>query len=308
MSATAYLGADALLPALDTAAVVVVTGRVADPSLFLAPLAHRLGWRPGDVPAAAAGTLVGHLLACAGQLTGGYFADPGHSDVERPADLGFPWAKVRADGSAVFGKPAGSGGRLDRHTVRQQLLYEVTDPTAYRTPDVVLDLGGVRVTDEGPDRVRVDGAAGRARPDELKVSVGYRAGHRVEAEISYVGPNAAARSRVGRRHRRRTGPRARRRPADRGPRRRRRLPSAARGAGHGPGRAGRARARGRVALHERSGRWRWLPLPGRRGRRRAVDTGPALGGRAAGDAAGGPTCGCMRSPGAGPGTRAPSRR
>ncbi|GAA1378961.1 DUF1446 domain-containing protein [Pseudonocardia kongjuensis] len=194
VSANAYLGADALLPALDTAAAVVVTGRVADPSLFLAPLAHRLGWRPGDVPAAAAGTLVGHLLECAGQLTGGYFADPGHSDVERPAHLGFPWAQVRADGSAVFGKPAGSGGRLDRHTVRQQLLYEVTDPTAYRTPDVVLDLRGVRVTDEGPDRVRVDGAAGRERPDELKVSVGYRAGHRVEAEISYVGPNAAARA------------------------------------------------------------------------------------------------------------------
>lgn len=196
VSANAYLGADAIAPALDTGAAVVVTGRVADPSLFLAPLAHRLGWDLDHPDEAAAGTLVGHLLECAGQLTGGYAADPGHLDVPRLADLGFPFADVAADGTARYGKLDGTGGRLDRHTVREQLLYEVTDPTGYRTPDVVLDLRGVSVDDDGPDRVRVTGATGRARPDELKVSVGYRAGHRVEAGISYVGPNAAARARL----------------------------------------------------------------------------------------------------------------
>ncbi|WP_308819117.1 acyclic terpene utilization AtuA family protein [Pseudonocardia alni] len=196
VSANAYLGADAIAPALDTGAAVVVTGRVADPSLFLAPLAHRLGWDLDHPDEAAAGTLVGHLLECAGQLTGGYAADPGHLDVPRLADLGFPFADVVADGTARYGKLDGTGGRLDRHTVREQLLYEVTDPTGYRTPDVVLDLRGVSVDDDGPDRVRVTGATGRARPDELKVSVGYRAGHRVEAGISYVGPNAAARARL----------------------------------------------------------------------------------------------------------------
>lgn len=187
VSANAYLGADAILPALH--ADVVITGRVADPSLFLAPLADRLGWDLADVPFAAAGTLVGHLLECAGQLTGGYFADPGYQDVPDLAALGFPFADVTADGVARLGKLPGTGGLLSRATVREQLLYEITDPAAYRTPDVVLDVRGVTVADD----VQVSGARGAPRPDELKVSVGYRAGSKVEAEISYVGPNAARR-------------------------------------------------------------------------------------------------------------------
>ncbi|MBK1786971.1 acyclic terpene utilization AtuA family protein [Prauserella cavernicola] len=194
VSANAYLGADAILPALDAGARVVLTGRVADPSLFLAPLAHRLGWDLADPSAAAAGTLVGHLLECAGQLTGGYFADPGRKDVPGLARLGFPFADVESDGSATFGKLPGTGGMLNRATVREQLLYEITDPGAYRTPDVSLDLFGVGLDERGPDRVRVTGARGRARPDELKVSVGYRAGSKVEAEISYAGPGAHARA------------------------------------------------------------------------------------------------------------------
>lgn len=187
VSANAYLGADALLPALD--ADVVITGRVADPSLFVAPLAHRLGWDLADVPRVAAGTLVGHLLECAGQLTGGYFADPGYQDVPDLADLGFPYADVSGDGTATFGKLPGTGGLLSRATVREQLLYEITDPAAYQTPDVVLDVRDVTVTEDA----RVAGARGAPRPGELKVSVGYRAGSKVEAEISYAGPNAARR-------------------------------------------------------------------------------------------------------------------
>ncbi|MBP2325994.1 hypothetical protein JOF56_006379 [Kibdelosporangium banguiense] len=193
VSANAYLGADAIWPVLEADADVVITGRVADPSLFLAPLAHRLGWDLDDAQAAAAGTLVGHLLECAGQLTGGYFADPGYQDVPGLADLGFPFADVAADGSAELGKLPDTGGLLSRATVREQLLYEITDPAAYRTPDVLLDVRGVTV-DEHPGGVRVAGALGKPRPDELKVSVGYRAGEKVEAEISYVGPNAARRA------------------------------------------------------------------------------------------------------------------
>jgi hypothetical protein len=196
VSANAYLGAGALLPALDTGANVVLTGRVADPSLFVAPLAHRLGWELDDWPRIAAGTLVGHVLECAGQVTGGYFADPGVKDVADLAELGFPFADVESDGTAVVGKLAGTGGVVSTATVREQLLYEVTDPTGYRTPDVVLDFRAVRAEQSAVDQVRISGAVGRARPAELKVSVGYRAGYRAECGITYAGPNAARRARL----------------------------------------------------------------------------------------------------------------
>jgi hypothetical protein len=196
VSANAYLGADALSEAMRSEAAVVLTGRVADPSLFLATLAHRHGWDLADVPHAAAGTLVGHLLECGAQATGGYFADPGIKEVRRLHDLGYPFADVAADGTAVLGKLDGTGGRLDRQTVREQLLYEVGDPAAYVTPDVVLDVLGVRLDETAPDRVAVCGAAGRPRPDRLKVSVGYRAGHRAEASITYAGPGCVERARL----------------------------------------------------------------------------------------------------------------
>lgn len=196
VSANAYLGVDALLPALRGGADVVIAGRAADPSLFLAPLLDSLGWDPRDEEPMAAGTLVGHLLECAGQVTGGYFADPGVKDVPDLANLGFPLAEVSRDGTAVITKLPGTGGRVDRWTVTEQLTYEVTDPTAYLTPDVTLDLTGVRPEEVGADRVRVSGARGRARPERLKVSVGYRAGFRGEGEISYAGPGARARARL----------------------------------------------------------------------------------------------------------------
>ena len=196
LSANAYLGVEALLPALADGADVVLTGRVADPSLFLAVLCHRLGWQPDDWPRLAAGTVVGHLLECAGQVTGGYFADPGRKEVPRLAQLGFPYADVGADGSATLGKLPGTGGLITSATVREQLLYEITDPGDYLTPDVRLDLRQATVRDHGDDTVTVAGAVGRPRPDQLKVSVGYHAGYRAEGEISYVGPGAEARARL----------------------------------------------------------------------------------------------------------------
>jgi hypothetical protein len=194
ISANAYLGADALLPALASGAEVIITGRVADPSLFVAPLVHHFQWRLDDCDRIARGTVVGHLLECAGQLCGGYFADPGRKDVAGLATLGFPHADVQADGSAVFGKIRGTGGRIDLRTVKEQLLYEVGDPGSYLTPDVVADFGAVRLREEGEDRVSVTGATGRPRPGSLKVSVGYHAGYLGEGEIGYAGSNAAARA------------------------------------------------------------------------------------------------------------------
>lgn len=196
VSANAYLGADALLPALDTGATVVVTGRVADPALFAAPIARSLGWDLAEPDRAAVAVLAGHLLECGAQVTGGYFADPGRNDVPGLDVLGFPIADVAADGTLSITKPAGSGGRVDLATVSEQVLYEVLDPRRYVTPDGELDMSTVRLRQAGPDRVGVSIGPAGPRPDQLKVSVGYRAGHLAEAEISYAGAGAVARARL----------------------------------------------------------------------------------------------------------------
>ena len=194
VSANAYLGADALVPAIAGGADVIVTGRVADPSLFLAPIIHAFDWRADDADRLAAGTLVGHLLECAGQVSGGYFADPGPKDVSDLAWLGFPYCDVTADGRGTIGKVEGTGGAITLRTVREQLLYEVTDPAAYVTPDVVADFTAVELAEAGENRVAVAGARGRQRTATLKVSVGYLAGFLGEGEISYAGPGARARA------------------------------------------------------------------------------------------------------------------
>ncbi|MCS6779663.1 MAG: DUF1446 domain-containing protein [Geminicoccaceae bacterium] len=198
VGANAYLGCEQLLPALSTGAEVILTGRVADPSLFLAPMVERFGWALDDWQKLAAGTLVGHLLECGMQVSGGYFADPGKKDVPDLARCGFPLAEIEADGVAVIGKTPGSGGRVDAMTVKEQLFYEVHDPSAYRTPDVTADFSAVAIEEIGPDRVRVSGARGRPRPATLKVTVGFDGGFLAEAGVSYAGPNAAARARLAR--------------------------------------------------------------------------------------------------------------
>jgi hypothetical protein len=196
ISANAYLGTAALLPALETRADVVITGRVADPSLFLAPVAFRCGWSLDDFDRLACGTCVGHLLECAGQLTGGYFADPGRKDVANMAWLGFPFADVDGDGNAILGKVEGTGGAITLANAKEQLLYEVTDPFGYITPDVIADFSRVNLRAAGPDRIAVAGAKGKGRPAQLKVSVGYHAGFVGEGEIAYAGPNAVGRARL----------------------------------------------------------------------------------------------------------------
>ncbi|MBM3529163.1 MAG: DUF1446 domain-containing protein [Alphaproteobacteria bacterium] len=196
VAANLYLGAAPIAEALGAGADVVVTGRVADSALALGPLMHAFGWRQDDWNRLAAGTLAGHLLECGAQATGGYFADPPHKAVPGMADIGYPIAEVDADGCVTVTKPEGTGGRVDRLTVTEQLLYEIHDPAAYLAPDVTLDLTGVTVDELARDRVRVQGARGRPAPETLKATVCVDGGVLGEAEISYAGPNAAARARL----------------------------------------------------------------------------------------------------------------
>jgi hypothetical protein len=194
VAANAYLGAGPIAQALDAGADVVVTGRVADPSLALGPLMHAYGWDWTDWQRLAAGTLAGHLLECGAQVTGGYFADPGVKDVPNLAEVGYPIAEVEPSGELVITKPAQTGGLVDRRTVTEQILYEIHAPDAYLTPDVVLDVTAVELADDGRDRVRVGGARGRPRPDTLKATAFIESGTLGEAEISYAGPNARGRA------------------------------------------------------------------------------------------------------------------
>lgn len=196
ISANAYLGAGPIAEGLAAGADVVITGRVGDPSLFLGPLVHEFGWSLDDWDSLGKGTLVGHLLECAGQVCGGYFADPGYKDVPAMAHLGFPFAEVAFDGTAEIGKLDGTGGRIDGATVKEQILYEIHDPARYFQPDVVADFSRVSVEETGPDRVRVSGAGGSPRSGMLKVSVSYHDGYVGEGQISYAGPGAVARGRL----------------------------------------------------------------------------------------------------------------
>ncbi|MFL9899761.1 DUF1446 domain-containing protein [Paraburkholderia fungorum] len=196
VGANAYLGAEAILPALDEEPHIVITGRVADPSLFLAPLAHRYGWALDDWALLGAGTAVGHLLECTMQVTGGYFADPPHKVVPNIAHLGFPIAEVEPDGSATITKLDGTGGLVSVLTVKEQLMYEVHNPGAYLTPDVTADFSHVKAVEVGADRIAVSGALGRQRPEKLKAIVGFDGGFLAEGEFSYAGPGAIARAQL----------------------------------------------------------------------------------------------------------------
>jgi hypothetical protein len=196
VSANAYTGAGPIAMALAGGADVVITGRAADPSLFLGPLIHEFGWASDDWLMLGRGILVGHLLECAGQITGGYFADPGFKDVAGLASLGFPIGEVREDGDLVITKVRGSGGEVTPATVKEQLLYEIHDPSRYLQPDVVADFSGVRVEAAGHDRVHVLGAGGAPKTGTLKVSVGYLDSYIGEGQISYAGPGAVERGRL----------------------------------------------------------------------------------------------------------------
>ena len=194
VSANAYIGAQPIADALRAGADIVVCGRVADPSLVLGPALAHFGWSMQDWDRLGRATMVGHLLECGSQVSGGYFADPGFKEVPDLAHVGYPIAEIDAEGNCTLSKPQGTGGRIDSCTVKEQLLYELHDPAAYLTPDVTADITATRVIETGVNQVRVEGVKGHARPPTLKVNVCFEAGWFAEAEISYAGARAGARA------------------------------------------------------------------------------------------------------------------
>jgi len=196
VSANAYIGAAPLAQALGQGAQVVVAGRTSDPSLAVAPLMHHFGWAEDDWRNLAVGAACGHLLECGSQLTGGVFWDPGFKDIPDPANIGFPIAEVGGDGSLLVTKAEQTGGLVDLRSVKEQLLYELHDPAAYLTPDVVMDVSGVTMEQAGEDRVALHGVQGHMRPERLKVTACYEGSWLGEGEVSVAGPNALARARA----------------------------------------------------------------------------------------------------------------
>jgi hypothetical protein len=196
VSANVYLGAATIAEALRTGAQVVVTGRVADPSLVVGPAMAHFNWSETDWNMLGRATMAGHLLECGAQVTGGYFADPGFKDVPDLDAVGFPIAEIAADGSFFITKADATGGVVDSRTVKEQLLYELHDPAAYLTPDVVADISEAEIAELGENRVAVRGVRGHPRPETLKATICFAGGWLGEGEISYAGPNAEARARL----------------------------------------------------------------------------------------------------------------
>lgn len=194
-SANVYLGVAPVVEALRGGADIVITGRNTDTSLFLAPMIHEFGWRMDELDKLACGICIGHVIECGAQVTGGNYTG-GWDRVPDLARVGWPIAEVSEDGSAVITKPDGTGGLVEAGTVKEELLYEIGDPGSYITPDVVADFRGVRIEDEGPNRVRVWGAKGRPAPDTLKVSISYRSGYRAFADLGFSWPDALPKAKL----------------------------------------------------------------------------------------------------------------
>ena len=197
VAAHAYIPADPIVQALEQDADLVITGRVGDASLFLAPMIHEFGWLADAWDLLAKGIVVGHLLECAGHVTGGYFADPPYKTVPNLYRLGFPIAEITAEGETIVTKMPGSGGVVSTATCAEQMLYEVDDPANYIEADVVTDFSDIGFEQVGPDRVRIEGTVrGKPKPDLLKVNLGVREGYRAEGTIFYAGPGAYGRAKL----------------------------------------------------------------------------------------------------------------
>ncbi len=187
-SANAYFGSAPVVAALEAGAQFIVTGRVTDTGITLAPMIHHFGWAADDWDRLASGIIAGHILECGAQSTGGNFTD--WRRVESFHRIGYPIVEVEADGSFVVTKHPGTGGLVDLATIREQLVYEMGDPGAYLTPDVVVDFGSIQLDDDGPDRVRVSGIRGAAPTDKLKVSMSYSDGFKASGGVIVSGPEA----------------------------------------------------------------------------------------------------------------------
>jgi len=189
ISANAYLGAFPIAAALD-GANIVITGRCVDSAVTLGALIHEFGWGADELDKLAQGSLVGHLIECGPQVTGGNFTD-WKTVAESLVDIGYPIAEVSADGSCIITKPEGTGGVVNRGTVAEQMLYEIGDPAEYILPDVICDFTSVEIAELAPNRVRVSGARGRGIPAHFKTSVTVKDGYRLSALFFMIGPDAA---------------------------------------------------------------------------------------------------------------------
>ncbi len=194
LSANAYLGAFPLAEALRTGADVVLSGRCADAALALAPAIHSYGWRPEDYNLLASGMVAGHIIECGAQVTGGNSLANWRT-LANLEEIGYPIVEMERDGGFVVTKHPGSGGRVDSHSVKEQLLYEIGDPRTYYGPDCVTDFTSVTVADEGPDRVRVTRASGSAPTDFLKLSINYSDGWKAVGTLVYTWPGAQEKAR-----------------------------------------------------------------------------------------------------------------
>ena len=191
IAANAYIGAEPIVDALSEGAHVVVGGRIADPSLFLAPLMARLGWSADDWDLLGAGTAVAHLLECGNHVTGGNFADPPYRVVDSFRRPSLPLAEVKPDGTAVVSKLPDTDGLLSVETCKMQLGYEIHDPASYLTPDVTADFTAVELSDRD-DGVAISGATGSERPEQIKILVAIDGGFVGEGQVSFAGPGASS--------------------------------------------------------------------------------------------------------------------
>jgi acyclic terpene utilization AtuA family protein len=195
LSANAYIGAAPIVDALRQGANVVITGRSTDTALTMAPLLHEFDWKLDDWNRLAAGIVAGHIIECGAQCSGGNCLFDWR-DIPDLADVGYPIVEAQADGTFHLTKHPHTGGRISRHTVIEQLVYEMGNPREYITPDVIADFTSIKVEDAGPDRVRVFGIAGKAPTDKLKVSIAYRAGFKAVGTLVYVWPDAIDKARA----------------------------------------------------------------------------------------------------------------
>lgn len=195
ISSNVYLGCEGILEALQNKADIIITGRVSDPALSIGPLVHEFGWNVDENPVQMGqSVLVGHLLECGGQVTGGYYADPGYKDVPGLHILGFPIIEIDETGDFTVSKVEGSGGMVTEDTCKEQMIYEIHDPARYMTPDAIADFSNVKFIQEGKDCVKAVGAIAKGKPETLKVSIGYKDCFIGEGEISYGGTNSIARA------------------------------------------------------------------------------------------------------------------
>ena len=195
LSANAYLGARPIVEALRQGANVVITGRSTDTALTMAPLMHEFRWKHDDWNRLAAGIVAGHIIECGAQCSGGNCLFDWRS-IPDLTDVGYPIVEAQEDGTFYITKHPNTGGRISRHTVVEQLVYEMGDPRDYITPDVIADFTSIRVDDAGVDRVRVHGITGKPPTDKLKVSIAYRAGFKALGTLVYAWPDAIDKARV----------------------------------------------------------------------------------------------------------------